>query len=101
MRTYIDEQTGTKMCCADCGADIEWIVTAVTPEDDYTLLVDFADGKRKRFDMKPLIERGGVFARLKDLEYFRKAHVARSTVAWDEMVDIAPESLYERGVTVV
>lgn len=99
METYIDEKTGIKWCQVE-SADLEWIVTGVTPEDDYTLLVDFADGKQKRFDMKPLISRGGVFERLKNLEFFKKAHVDRDTVAWDDVIDVAPESLYERGITI-
>lgn len=79
---------------------MNYLVKAVIPEDDYTLLVDFVDGKRKRFDMKPIIALGGVFERLKNLDFFKKAHVDRDTVAWDDMLDIAPESLYERGITI-
>ena len=79
---------------------MKYIVRAVAPGDDYTLLVDFVDGKRKRFDMKPIIERGGVFAKLKDKKFFQKARVGRDTVIWDDVLDIAPESLYERGVTI-
>ena len=100
MQTYIDKNTGEKICCADDNSEIKWIVTAVEPEDDYTLLVDFIDGSRKRFDMKPLINRGKIFAKLKDLDFFRKAHASRSTVVWDDMIDIAPESLYKRGISV-
>ena len=77
-----------------------YLVKAVIAEADYMLLVDFADGQRKRFDMKPIIARGGVFERLKDAEFFKKAHVDRDTVAWDDVIDIAPESLYERGVAI-
>ena len=75
-------------------------VRAVVPEDDYTLIVDFADGKRKRFDMKPIIARGGVFEKLKNIEFFRRVYVDRDTVAWDDIIDIAPESLYDRGVSI-
>ena len=80
--------------------DINYLVKAVIAEDDYTLLVDFIDGKRKRFDMKPIIARGGIFERLKNLDFFKKAHVDRDTVAWDDIIDIAPESLYDRGVII-
>lgn len=79
---------------------MDYLVKAVIAEDDYTLLVDFVDGKRKRFDMKPIIARGGVFERLKNLDFFKKAHVDRDTVAWDDIIDIAPESLYDRGIAV-
>ncbi len=79
---------------------INYIVKAVSTEDDYILLIDFIDGSRKRFDMKPIIARGGVFERLKNVAFFKKAHVDRDTVAWDDVLDIAPESLYDRGVAV-
>ena len=79
---------------------MDYLVKAVIAEDDYTLLIDFVDGKRKRFDMKPIIARGGVFERLKNLDFFKKAHVDRDTVAWDDIIDIAPESLYDRGIAV-
>ena len=80
---------------------MNYLVKAVVAEANYTLLVDFVDGQRKRFDMKPIIAHGGVFEKLKDAEFFKKAHVDRDTVVWDDIIDIAPESLYERGVAVL
>ena len=80
--------------------DMGYLVKAVVAEDNYMLFVDFVDGKRKRFDMKPIIAHGGVSERLKDVEFFKKAHVDRDTVAWDDVIDIAPESLYERGISI-
>jgi len=77
---------------------INYIVVKVKPEDDYVLLVDFIDGSQKRFDMKPLIERGGVFEKLRDKELFNKARIGRDTLIWDDVLDIAPESLYDKGV---
>jgi len=79
---------------------MNYLVKTVVAEADYTLLVDFVDGQRKRFDMKPIIARGGVFEKLKDAEFFKKAHVDRDTVVWDDIIDIAPESLYERGIAI-
>ncbi len=42
----------------------------------------------------------GVFKQLKDLDIFKKAHVAFDTVEWGDGIDIDPEFLYEKGVTV-
>lgn len=53
--------------------NMNYLVKAVTVEDDYILLVDFIDGARKRFDMKPIIARGGVFERLKNVDFFKKS----------------------------
>ena len=72
----------------------------VFPKDNYTLRIRFIDGSEKTYDMKPIIEKIPAFGALKDLEMFRRAHVERDTVAWDDMLDLAPESLYERGVLV-
>lgn len=79
---------------------INYIVKSVSAEDGYTLLIDFVDGSKKRFDMKPIIARGGVFEKLKNVSFFKKAHVDRDTVVWDDTLDIAPESLYDREVAV-
>ena len=81
-------------------SNIKYIVVKVKPEDEYMLLVDFADGSQKRFDVKPLIERGGVFEKLRDKEFFNNVKTGRDTVVWDDVLDIAPESLYDKGVTV-
>lgn len=79
--------------------EMPYIVKSVQPEADYILLVRFADGTKKRYDMKPIIARGGIFEKIKDPSEFSKVHVARDTVVWDDVLDIAPESLYEKGIT--
>lgn len=38
--------------------------------DDYTVYAYFSDGSVRRADIKSLIERGGVFARLSDEDFF-------------------------------
>lgn len=80
---------------------MDYVVKAVEPEENYTLVIDFVDGSKKRFDMKPIIDKGGVFAKLSDIDVFKTAHVDRDTVSWDEVLDIAPETLYEKGVAIV
>lgn len=99
METYIDEKTGTKRCRAG-ETNPKWVVVGVTPRDDYTIIVDFIDGSKKSYDMKPTISKFDAFKKLQDINEFKKAFVDRDTVAWDEMLDIAPETLYDRGVVV-
>lgn len=72
-------------------------VKQVEPQSDYTLILTFEDGKRKRFDMKPFLETG-VFRLLKDKDIFRSARVSFNTVAWDNDIDFDPEALYEGGL---
>lgn len=72
-------------------------VKRVEPQPDYTLILTFENGERKRFDMKPHLDKG-VFRRLRDEEVFRSARVCFNTVAWDGDIDFDPEALYEGGL---
>ena len=76
-----------------------WIVTNVTPRQDYTLDVSFADGSEKVYDMRPHLTKG-VFQRLQNLPFFMQAHTDGCTVVWSDDLDIAPEELYENGVPI-
>lgn len=64
----------------------------------------FSDGRITRYDVQPLIEKGGVFTRLEDDDFFRNAlTVLNDTAAWDvsgtydpeTCIDIDPCTLYE------
>ena len=72
----------------------EWVVEEVTPREDYTLLLRFADGSIRIYDAKPLLKEK-LCAPLKDLNLFLKAHEDYGTVVWTDDLDIAPEHLYE------
>jgi hypothetical protein len=73
-------------------------VTAVKPNDDFSLDLRFSDGSVKRFDTKPYLDYE-VFRELKDLDYFRKVSLAFGTVQWPHEQDISPETLYLEGIT--
>ena len=68
-------------------------VTAVKANEDFTLELEFGDGKRRRFDTKPYLDKG-IFKQLRDLEYFKKVSVVYGTVQWQNEQDFAPETLY-------
>jgi hypothetical protein len=64
----------------------------------------FSDGNIRLYDVSPLIEKGGVFERLNDDEFFRSAlTVLNGTVAWDlsgeydasTCIDIDPFTVYQ------
>ena len=74
-------------------------VTKAEPRDDFSLLLEFTNGERRCFDMRPYLEIG-VFQRLKNPELFRQARVAFGTVCWPGELDIAPETLYLESVPV-
>lgn len=64
--------------------------------EEFRLELTFEDGKSGILDCKPIIARGGVFAKLRDPEVFRRAkvNVELGVVTWDDEVDIAPETAY-------
>ena len=67
------------------------VVIKAVAGPDYTVYAYFSDGKIKRYDMKPLIEEGGVFTVLKDKAFFsERLTVLNDTVAWDVSGDFDP-----------
>lgn len=79
-------------------------VVQAIPGPDRTIFVYFSDGRITRYDVEPLIEKGGVFARLRDDSLFENAlTVLNGTAAWDvggafdptSCIDIDPFTLYE------
>ena len=71
-------------------------VISVNCREDFKLELMFDDGKSGIFACKPLIAKGGVFARLNNPEVFKQARVNKElgVVTWDDEVDIAPETAY-------
>ena len=62
----------------------------------YSFLVIFDDNTGAVIDFSDYLQRGPVFAPLRDLEFFRQARIEGGTIAWPNGADIAPESLYEK-----
>lgn len=73
----------------------KWVVVEATPRRDFSLELQFADGKRGVFDMSPLLEES-YYRPLSAPTVFMTAHIECGTVVWDNDMDIAPELLYER-----
>lgn len=62
---------------------------------DYRVALEFSDGVRGVVDLSEVVEAGGVFAPLRDLEEFARFSVDR-TLRWEHLdVDLAPERLHE------
>lgn len=67
---------------------------------DYILELEFADGRRAQMDFKDRIAgRGGVFAPLQDVEFFRQVRVdtEAGTICWPNEVDLDPDALYSEA----
>ncbi len=71
-----------------------WSVIRAVPREDYTIEVEFYDGKTGIYDAKPLLEYK-VYAPLKRLPFFLTAHVEYGTIVWNDDLDVAPERVYD------
>lgn len=71
-------------------------VVAAIYQVGYKIQVQFDDGASGLVDFSKYLERGGVFERFKDMEFFRRFSVNEElgTITWGNDVDIAPETLY-------
>ncbi|MDR0867898.1 MAG: DUF2442 domain-containing protein [Planctomycetota bacterium] len=78
----------------------------VAPQDDYTVLVYFDDGQIRRYDARRLIDKGGIYACLSDIVFFKnRCVVLNRTLAWDvtgnfdptNCLDVCPDVIYESG----
>lgn len=62
----------------------------------YRIELEFDDGERGVVDSIKYTEKGGVFNRLRDMEFFRGFSVNKElgTLTWGDEIDVAPETLY-------
>lgn len=74
-----------------------WVVVAVQPQKDYTLLLSFANGEQKLYDARPLLTKS-IYKPLNNLSFFLTAKAECGSVAWNDDIDIAPEHLYEASL---
>lgn len=71
-------------------------LSEAAPLEGYCVYLRFEDGLAAAVDLSYLLEFGGVFEPLKDIEFFRKLEVDEcgSTICWPNQADIAPDTLY-------
>jgi hypothetical protein len=73
-------------------------VTHVTVQSGFTLFLEFENGEQRVFNMATYIDHPP-WARLKYGNVFQGAFVENGTVTWPGNIDIDPETLYERSVS--
>ena len=82
-------------------------IVSVAPDDDFTLIITFDDGEKRRYDMKPSIEDGTIFKPLMNESVFRRVYLdeygavsweidptSDSRKVWNNKIDICPDSCY-------
>ena len=76
-------------------------ITSVAALPDYILLIGFASGEYKQFDLKPLIVKYPPFQSLTRVEgLYRqvKIDVGGYGLAWNDDLDLSADGLYEHGI---
>lgn len=70
-------------------------VVAAEYRGDYRIEVHFDDGRHGVVDFAEYLDKGGVFTRFRDLEFFKRFHLDKEfgVLAWEGGIDIAPETL--------
>lgn len=77
-------------------------IKSVKPLPDMILHVEFLDGNRKHYDVKPLLHKWEVFKDLKENNLFSYVNVdvGGYGVTWNEDIDLACNELWENGKNV-
>jgi len=72
-------------------------IIKATPIPDYTLLLFFESGHVKLLDMKPSIEKGGVWTEIDNWQIFSQVKVQEDLggLVWPGEIDFCPDTAYK------
>lgn len=74
-------------------------VIQVLPDEDYTILIKFANGEIRRFDTKPYLDKG-IFQQLREPQFFNTVKPFLGSVQWVGEQDFDPDMLYEDSIPI-
>lgn len=74
-------------------------VVSVIPNADFQLDLVYANGEKRRFDMRPLLTTKP-WDKVAHPKLFGMVRVDYGTVVWPGEIDIAPETLYDDSVPI-
>lgn len=74
-------------------------VINATAKDDYKVLLEFDNGEKRMFDVKPYIK-GSWYGKLSDKPYFSTVKSNGFNIEWMDGQDICPDDLYYNSVSI-
>jgi hypothetical protein len=71
-------------------------VVSATYKEGYKIEIQFDTGEKGVMDFSKYLQRGGVFRKFEDIDFFRNFDVNAELgiLTWQNEIDIAPETLY-------
>ena len=75
---------------------MEPLIRNVTALPSHELELEFSNGERRLFDVKPYLDKG-IFAQRKDWNFFAKVQASPRFVSWPREQDFSLETLLARG----
>jgi len=75
-------------------------IKEVKPLPDYELLLTFENNEKKKFDIKPYLNKG-IFKELNNVDLFNSVKISFDTIQWANDADLDPEFLYANSVPYV
>ena len=74
-------------------------VIKVIPKEDFNVFLEFDNGEKRFFDVKPYIK-GSWFGQLKDKSYFSAVKTNGFNIEWPDGQDICPDDLYYKSLMI-
>lgn len=72
---------------------------SVKPLDDYTLELNYENGEKRLFDVKPYLGLG-IFEELNEKSYFQNVTTMFDSITWQNGQDFSPDTLYLKSIQV-
>ena len=74
-------------------------IVSAYANDDFTVTISFNNGEKRKLDLKPIIDQGGVFEHFNTLEAFKRLYVDEChTICWDINPNVDSNTVYENKV---